>query len=505
MVLWLGVWAGVVVAEALLYALGPKLFRSFAWMRYVCVGIVWGALIGADIGMMLVDWRCWIFVILFSPYRLINLARLSKFRLQADRLRAVSLRAHGWLIAAQITLFLIWVAVRSLPIFGIAMSLAVLQLVGVIVLLRASLRTWRHAKPAEPTAYYTDSGLPSLSILIPARDETDALRTCLDSLVASDYPKMEIIVLDDCSVGKKTPEIIRSYAHQGVRFVKGVAPPEGWVPKNFAYEQLRHESAGEMILYCGVDTTFEARTVRRMVETLIARKKEMMSVLPTRLAGDGAPIALLQSMRYYWELCLPRRMFKRPPVLSSCWLVRAELLDELGGLKAVAQSVSPEAHFARLAVAKDVYTFVRSHGDLQVHSSKSFQDQMDTTIRMRYPQLHRRLELVAATALFEAMLFIGPFIGLSISMLLLPQSGALFVIWFASVVVVETMYYLISVTTKLTSPVTAILTALWAFIADIVMVHVSMLRYEFGTVNWKGRNVCIAVMRVEPHLPKLPD
>ena len=100
-------------------------------------------------------------------------------------------------------------------------------------------------------------------------------------------------------------------------------------------------------------------------------------------------------------------MFKRPPVLSSCWLVRAELLDELGGLKAVAQSVSQEAHFARLAVAKDVYTFVRSHGDLQVHISKSFQDQMDTTIRMRYPQLHRRLELVAATALFEAMLFIG--------------------------------------------------------------------------------------------------
>ena len=112
MVLWLGVWAGVVVAEALLYALGPKLFRSFAWMRYVCVGIVWGALIGADIGMMLVDWRCWIFVILFSPYRLINLARLAKFRLQADRLRAVSLRAHGWLMAVVVMTGLFFVSQR---------------------------------------------------------------------------------------------------------------------------------------------------------------------------------------------------------------------------------------------------------------------------------------------------------------------------------------------------------------------------------------------------------
>ena len=111
---------------------------------------------------------------------------------------------------------------------------------------------------------------------------------------------------------------------------------------------------------------------------------------------------------------------------------------------------------------------------------------------------------MAATTLFELTFFLGPFIGLPLSFLL-PHTGGYLALWFGSVLAVEVMYYLISVQTKLNSPLVAFLTAPFGFAADIVMLHISMLRYEFGTVNWKGRNVCIPVMRVEPSLPKLPS
>jgi hypothetical protein len=195
-------------------------------------------------------------------------------------------------------------------------------------------------------------------------------------------------------------------------------------------------------------------------------------------------------------------MFKRPPVLSTCWLIRTQTLESFGRLASVSQSVSPEAHFARKAVVSNKYNFIRSDGDLQVHSRKTMPEQFDTTVRLRYPQLHRRIELVAAATLFEGVFFIGPFLGVALCWLL-PHPSAYFALWAASVLVVEVMYYLIAVQTKLNSPLVAFLTAPFGFAADIVMLYVSMLRYEFGTVNWKGRNVCISVMRVEPKLPKV--
>ena len=66
--------------------------------------------------------------------------------------------------------------------------------------------------------------LPTISVLVPARNETNDLLRCLDSIARSDYPKMEVIVLDDCSTELKTPQIIRDFAQQGMKFIAGSEP-----------------------------------------------------------------------------------------------------------------------------------------------------------------------------------------------------------------------------------------------------------------------------------------
>ncbi|MGH7241549.1 MAG: hypothetical protein ACREGB_04595, partial [Candidatus Saccharimonadales bacterium] len=42
----------------------------------------------------------------------------------------------------------------------------------------------------------------------------------------------------------------------------------------------------------------------------------------------------------------------------------------------------------------------------------------------------------------------------------------------------------------------------FAVLMDIYIRHESMWRYEFGEVTWKGRNICMPVMRVIPRFPK---
>lgn len=492
--IWLILWAAVAASEATLYAFAEAAVFKHRFARITIAGVLAIIVIATSVALLGHDWHVWLAPTFIVPYRVVNIVRFMRYSLQPDRLTSVSLRAHAWLSGAQLVLLGLSWALLSQPVVNLAAWIAATQLVVALVLLRSAVQTWEYAKPASTPAHYSDRELPSVSVLVPARNETKQLQDCLESLVRSDYPKLEIIVLDDCSQNKHTPEIIRSFAQSGVRFIPGEVPSDHWVAKNFACEQLRKEASGDLLLFTSADTVFAPTTVRAMVEELLSDKKEMLSILPSRSPEDRLHVSFLEPMRYFWELCLPRRLFKRPPVLSTSWIIRADRLDRDGGFASVQQSVAPETHFARKAVIADGYSFVRSGQRLAVYSTKDQTTQYDTTIRVRYPQLHRRLELVAITSFFELVFLVGPFVGILLSFLL-PHSLAFLLVWLAIAIAVQLMYYYVSVETRLNTPIAALLTAPLAIVIDIYMLHLSLIRYEFSNVNWRGRNVCIPVMQ----------
>lgn len=442
-------------------------------------------------------------LLLASGYRVFNDARIIKARMHERYLRQATRRTSMMLIGVQAVIGLAFWGFVHLGMHDSAVwtALAGMQLLSATILLASLVRRLRHTHPSESAVYYSDQELPSITIAIPARNETEDLDACLRSIIANDYPKFEIIVLDDCSQNKRTPEIIRSFAHDGVRFVQGDPPHGAWLAKNQAYDKLSHEASGEVILFCGVDVRFEKDTIRRLVATMITRRKNMLSVVPQRANVPGAHGALVQAMRYWWELVPPRRLFARPPVMSSCWLISTEILQRLGGFDAVQRSISPEAYFARQLLATDAYSFVRSNQLLGVTSFKSRADQRATAVRTRYPQLHRRPEQVLLTSWLEAFFLLLPFViavfggywhaGMP-AQLLASLSAALLIM----------IYALLGVTTALTAWWSSVLAFPAGVLIDLWLLHYSMWRYEFSIVEWKDRNVCIPVMHVVPHLPR---
>ena len=457
------------------------------------------SLLGVTVALCVLDWQVWVWSAPLVGYRLVNLLRVYRSRLPAPQLRTVSLRAFNWLAIGQTAMTaLVWAALQY-NFAGVLFNILVAgQLLGAIILLRASLHTWRHAgAPNDRTFNITDRELPSVSVLVPARNETDDLERCLQTLTASDYPKLEILVLDDCSANPHTPEIIRSFAHAGVRFIQGNLPDETrWLAKNYAYERLAQEASGDLLLFCGVDALVEPQSIRQLVGLLEAREKDMLSVMPLRAYRPGSGNAVLQSMRYYWEICLPRRFFKRPPVLSTAWLIRREALKRMGGFEAVSRSVTPEAPLARQAVITDAYSFIRSDGAMGIYSDKLSEEQYDTSVRVRYPQLHRRLELVALAAYCELVLLVGPFAGL-VAVPYLNRAVAYAAVWIVALLALFTTYGLVAVGARLTNRWIGWLLMPVAFIIDLVVLHVSLWKYEFDQVDWKGRNVCVPVMQVK--------
>lgn len=435
-----------------------------------------------------------------SVLRLLNLFRVAQARMHDQYLRRATKRTGLHIAVIQLALLglLTPYAPFEFQVFNLPTITSSIQVVVAAFILIITIRNVFKTRYRQGTMFYTDKELPTVSLLIPARNETSDLEECLRSALASDYPKLEVIVLDDCSQ-LKTSDIIKDFAQDGVRFVKGIEPSERWLAKNQAYDRLAHEATGQLLLFCGVDVRFGPHAIKALVTELLNRDKQMISILPHRLSGNIAG-AFIQPMRYWWELSLPRKFFNRPPVLSTCWLITAKSLKKHGSFAAVNHAIIPEGYFARELIKSNDYSFIRANDTLDIQTRKSYENQRSTAVRMRYPQLRRRPENVFTLVTLEIVFLLGPFVSTVYGILAdLPVVTLLG----ATAAALLTLNHVIIV--QLTSPantVIAFISLPIEIITEVTVVIVSMIKYEFGKVEWKDRNICIPVMHVIPRLPK---
>ncbi len=381
-------------------------------------------------------------------------------------------------------------AAALLPSLSLGMIVTAAMLIAFLIALSLGLQTmWALSHYIFDTKIKpTRRGdLPTVTLAIPARNETMALAGCLDAALQSDYQKLEILVLDDCS-HDNTSHLIKSYAHAGVRFMQGDAPSSGWLGKTNAYSQLAKEASGDIIFFMGVDTRPHPETISRMVAYLDAHKLDMVSVLP-RLDVPFSAAALLQNLRYFWQVVLPLTR-RRVPVSSEAWAIRRSVLAALGGFSGVKHKIIPEGSFARRLMTHNRYHFVIANRILPMEFIKSWRSGQNTAVRLLYPTLKRQpLQTMAATLLLSVCGILPFFVSFlshtfSVTWWLAITTSLLYVLLYASVLWhIQARWWWLS---------------LWllpfVLIQEIILILVSMIRYEFGTVDWKGRNVCYPVL-----------
>lgn len=438
-------------------------------------------------------------IVLCSVGRMINL-----FRLVVDRFDPIALRTRAF--QTTVIVSIVQLSVVAAMAFGVDFKsdVTLIYLAGisaVISMILFGLTLWniRQSHYVPKKIYYADRELPSVSICIPARNENENLEECIRFALSSDYPKLEIIVLDDSSQDN-TPQIIKSFAHDGVRFVQGDEPDSHWLPKNLAYHRLAQEASGEYIIFAAVDIRFSPESIRRIVTAMRTNSTDMVSIVPQRYIGSYGG-ALIQPMRYWWEFVLPRKLFSRPPVLSSCWVIKRRELERAGGFAAVGKSIIPEAHFARYLDQNGRYSFLRSDMYLGVQTQKTLSAQRRTMIRLRYPQIHRRLELAYGLVLAEIMVLLGPFLMLVYA--LTSDDQLLTILSGLSVLVLTILHVSIIAVTSPPSVLVGLISLPLAIISEIYLSLLSVFKYEFSTVSWKGRRINSKQLEVISRLPEM--
>ena len=125
-----------------------------------------------------------------------------------------------------------------------------------------------------------DEECPHISVVFAARDEEEKLPAALATLVAIDYPQLEIIAVDDRSTDA-TSRLLDEFAaaHPQLKVVHIQELPPGWLGKPHALQNAYEVSSGEWLVFTDADVQFQRDSLRRVVSLVRDRGLDHLALL----------------------------------------------------------------------------------------------------------------------------------------------------------------------------------------------------------------------------------
>lgn len=298
---------------------------------------------------------------------------------------------------------------------------------GLLALSRRGVPLLSRLRPPEPEVW------PPVSVIIPACNEAHTLEAALASHLATDYPDLELVLVDDRSVDG-TGELVDHLAARDsrVRAVHIDALPEGWLGKVHALHVGQGHARGDWLLFADADTHVKPGTLRRMIAWCEAEGVDLVSPI-VRVFADhplldvavGAFSRLIFIASQPWRSADPRA--KQAFGVGAFILVRRAALERSEGLEWLRLDVADDMALAlvvkraggRLAVLN-----ARDHVELRLYTT--FAELRRSTEKSGYSILGRySVARTLAVAAMLPMLELAPLAGfLPVGVPWLPALGA---------------------------------------------------------------------------------
>lgn len=221
-------------------------------------------------------------------------------------------------------------------IFFLALFTLLLWLVAAIEVLRGN----RSVIPLRAVAPVL-ADAPKVSIVVAARNEEEKIEEALASLLALDYPDLELVVVDDRSEDS-TGAILdeKAAGNERLHVVHVEELPSGWLGKNHALWIGSRRATGELILFTDADIVMEKTLIKRAAALLQRRRLDHLVVSP-RMTMPGTLLPMF-GLTFMLIFGLFTRPWKAKDPKSRCHigigafnLVRASAYRACGGHEAI--------------------------------------------------------------------------------------------------------------------------------------------------------------------------
>ncbi len=206
--------------------------------------------------------------------------------------------------------------------------------------------------------------LPSVSVVIPARNEGAALADCLRNVLSQDYPDLAVVVADDRSEDDTAAVAARMAGLDvRVRVLRVAELPRGWMGKSHALWCATRQETADWLLFLDVDCALRPHALRTAIQEARRRDIELLSLWPAQAPGgfwEHLLIPLCAAIIALWFGAAKRAAFANGQFL----LIRRSAYERIGGHQAVCTALIEDVPLAERAAQAGVRRWVGSGREL---------------------------------------------------------------------------------------------------------------------------------------------
>lgn len=199
---------------------------------------------------------------------------------------------------------------------------------------------------------------PTISVLIPARNEEAGIAACVQAALGSVGAVSEVIVMDDCSTDR-TAAIVQEMTavRRGgpeLRLLQAPALPAGWNGKQHACWSLAQAARGDVLCFVDADVELGPEAVARMAQFLRQSGSSLVSGFPRQVTGTWLEQLLLPLIHFVLLGYLPLFQARRtghPGYAAGCGqflMVEREAYFVSGGHAAIRETMHDGIKLPRL-------------------------------------------------------------------------------------------------------------------------------------------------------------
>ncbi len=260
-----------------------------------------------------------------------------------------------------------------------------------------------------PAARQDPAAWPSVTAVIPARDEAAVLPGTLPALLTQDYPgTLRVVLVDDESCDGTAAVAAELGRAAGPAWpplvIRGGGRPPGWAGKVWAMRQGL-DAAGDpgYVLFTDADIAFGPGTVTALVRAAEGDDRGLVSQMALLRAETGWERLIVPAFVYFFAQLYPFRRVNKPGARTAaaaggCMLVRGSALAAAGGLGRIRGARIDDVALGRLLKGASVRCWLGlSVGIRSRRPYPRLADLWDMIARSAYTQLRYSPAALAGT------------------------------------------------------------------------------------------------------------
>lgn len=264
---------------------------------------------------------------------------------------------------------------------------------------------------------YQDREWPSMSIVVAARNEEESIEKATRSLLRQDYPKYELIVVNDRSTDHTGKILVNlQQSHSELKSITIEELPNGWLGKCNALHQGAKAATGDWLLFTDADVSMRPDTLKVTIDYALAEKADHLTMAPQCEMPSWLLRAFVATFAFFFKLHVKPSQISNPRSkahvgIGAFNLVRRDVYLAVGGHEAIRLRPDDDLKLGKLLKSKGYQQrFANGMGLISVPWYRSIGELTRGLEKNSFAGIDYSISKWIASSVLVILLFVLPFL-----------------------------------------------------------------------------------------------